>query len=143
MRGTLTARQAARVGRALGADIALCSEITSLVTREEDVQLETRRVHTRAGVDTTYVVRKGKRIYELAASYALVDVGQGREAARQTLEASESQDFQEGVFAGDASQLQLASSARELFDTHKAHEDEQDVESRLITQATGRLAERV
>ena len=143
MRGTLTARQAARVGRALGADIALCSEITSLVTREENVQLEIRRVHTRAGVDTTYVVRKGKRYYDLAATYALVDVGQGREASRQTLEASESQDFQEGVFAGDPSQLQLASTDRGLFDTRKAREEEQDIESRLITQATGRLAERV
>jgi hypothetical protein len=142
-RTLLTPREAARVGRGIGADFVVSSEILDVATDELDVQQERRHARTKAGEDTTYVVRKGKRTYQLTTTYRVVDVQRSRETQRRTVEVAETGRFESGVYDGNPGELVLSRNERRLFDHRRVRDESHEIEERLLERTTVSLAQSV
>ena len=140
--GALGVRDAARIGRDLGASFVVGFVIDSLHVDEHDVVREKRSARTKGGVDTTYTVIKGRTNYAMTATVVLVDVAQGREFQRFTLDAAEPGHFTRAEYDGDPRYLRLADNERHLFDSRRTHEEEEETQDRLIASASRQLAAR-
>ena len=77
LRGILNTREATRIGRDIGASHVVNFVVDEFVISEDNLVRESRKARTRAGADTTYVVIRGRKNYELAASFVVIDVGRG------------------------------------------------------------------
>ncbi len=139
-RSALSAREAARLGRDLGASHVARLEVETLTALEQDVVEKHVRARTRAGADTTYTVFEGSRHYALVASIVLVDVGRGREIERRRVESDAAGRFSRAEYQGDARDLQLSTSERRLFDGRRERDEDQEIQDRLIEKTAPLLA---
>lgn len=108
---------AARLGRALDADLAVIVEVDSVATTRADERTERRAVRTRGGADTAYTVVSGRRETRARVRYTLVDVERRDRVAEETVTGRASRPFREGRYAGDWRQLLLQREELRLFDT--------------------------
>lgn len=108
--------EAARLGRAVGADLVVMVEIDSVSVTEPDAERQRRAVRTRSGVDTAYVVRSGRRDAWARVRYAVVAVDDRQILARDQVVPQSSRSYREAEFTGDWRQLLLSDEDRRLFD---------------------------
>ncbi len=120
--------EAVRLGRAMGADLVVTVEIDSAGFTESDTRDERRAVRTRAGADTAFVVRSGRRQAWAQVRYVLVDVEDSRMITREEMVPAASRSFREGVYPGDWRQLLLSDDDRRLFNA----DERDDVRSDLM-----------
>ncbi len=142
-RRPLKTRDAVRVGRNLGADYVVASHVEDFVASEESVAFDERSATTRADVDTSYVVVKGRMEYELTIAFSVVDVRSGRQKRAGSCSVSTSHGFKRAEYDGDPGELKLSSSERRLFDPHWQHESSREAETQLLDKMTDALAARV
>jgi tetratricopeptide (TPR) repeat protein len=120
--------EAVRLGRAVGADLVVTVEIDSAGVTDSDTREERRAVRTRAGADTAFTVRSGRRQAWAEVRYVIVDVQGSRIVTRERMEPDASRSFREGVYPGDWRQLLLSDDDRRLFDA----DARDDVRSELM-----------
>ena len=142
-RRPLGPRGATRVGRNLGADYVVISQVEDFVAAEESVSQSERKARTRANQDTTYVVVKGRMDYELSVSFAVIDVQSGRKTRGGTCSVSATHNFERGEYNGDPGDLRLTTSERRLFDLHWQSESAEGAANTLLDGMTDALAKRV
>jgi hypothetical protein len=142
LRSTLNTKDATWIGRDIGASHVVTFVIDEFEVTEHNLVRESRSAETRAGVDTTYVVVRGKKNYELAASFVVIDVVRGREVRRRAVHASDSGRFVRALYDGDWRQLRLPERERRLFDPWRERDEELAIEDRLIEKTTAQLASR-
>ncbi|HEU4884688.1 MAG TPA: hypothetical protein VFT45_20700 [Longimicrobium sp.] len=131
--------EAARLGRAVGADLVVMLEVDSVAVTEPDPTRERRAVRTRSGADTAYVVRSGRREGWTRVRYAVVSVDDRRIVTRDYVAPEASRDYREAEFAGDWRQLLLDDDARRLFDPSRRD----DARANLMLDLSRRLAEQL
>jgi tetratricopeptide (TPR) repeat protein len=137
-RRAATAREAARLARALGADFAVVAEVDSVRVEERDARETRRRVRTREGADTAYTLREGRREAWARVALTLVDAEDARVLDRATATASRSDRFRRGVYPGDWRTLDLPRDDRGLFAANGETRDRRE----LALDLAGGLAER-
>jgi len=142
-RTVLTPREAARVGRDLQANLFVTGEIDIFTLTERDVRRETRKTRSRTGRDVTYTLESGTMTYRVRVAYLVMDVRQGREVRRSSVDVSESGDFERGVYDGDTAELELTRNESRYFDPGRRREAQQDLEERVVRKLSARLAEQV
>lgn len=108
--------EAARLGRAVGADLVVMVEIDSVSVTEPEPERQRRAVRTRSGADTAYVVRSGRREAWARVRYAVVAVDDRQILTRDQVVPQASRGYREAEFAGDWRQLLLSDDDRRLFD---------------------------
>lgn len=114
-RRTLSTAEAARVGRSLGSDYVVVTEIDSVRREDMNVRATRHAVRTRAGVDTAYVVEEGTARLFAHATFVLVDRDGQRGSDYQAVTASATAPFTRVRFAGDYRTLDLRQTERDLF----------------------------
>ncbi len=129
--------EAARLGRALGADLVVMVEIDSVAVTEPQPNRERRAVRTRSGADTAYVVRSGRREGWTRVRYAVVSVADRSIVSRDYVAPTSSRDYREAEYAGDWRQLLLSDDDRRLFDPSRRD----DARANLMLDLSRRLAE--
>jgi len=108
--------EAVSMGRELGARVAVALTLDSIRRTESDVDTVRRRARTRAGADTAYTVREGRRETWARVAWRLVDVDGYRGAGDQgSVSARSSIRFREATYAGDWRDLELPQAERALF----------------------------
>jgi tetratricopeptide (TPR) repeat protein len=142
-RQTISPRDAARVGLALGADLVVIAEVDSVRMARVDVRETRRAVRTRDGADTAYVVEQGRRTGWVRVAYDVVDARSGRVLESGTVHADADHRFRRGVFAGDARTLALPRGDRDLFDAEAARREERAFVERLASATRARYARQV
>ena len=131
--------EAARLGRAVGADLVVMLEVDSVAVTEPDPTRERRAARTRSGADTAYVVRSGRREAWTRVRYAVVSVPDRRIVTRDYVAPEASRSFREAEFVGDWRQLMLNDDERRLFDPSRRD----DVRATLMHDLSQRLAEQL
>jgi hypothetical protein len=131
--------EAARLGRAVGADLVVMLEVDSVAITEPDPTRERRAARTRSGADTAYVVRSGRREGWTRVRYAVVSVDDRRIVTRDYVAPEASRDYREAEFAGDWRQLMLGDDDRRLFDPSRRD----DARANLMLELSRRLAEQL
>jgi hypothetical protein len=114
-RRTLSTAEAALLGRALGADFVVISEIDSVHREELNVRVTRRPARTTRGVDTAYVIEEGQARLDAHATFVLIDREGQRLTDYQPVTASASGSFTRVRFAGDYRTLDLRQAERDLF----------------------------
>ncbi len=115
-RRTLSAAEAALLGRPLGADFVVIAEIDSVRREEVGVRVTRRPARTTRGVDTAYVIEEGTSRLDAHATFVLIDRDGQRWTDYQPVTASASASFTRVRFAGDYRALDLRQSERDLFE---------------------------
>jgi tetratricopeptide (TPR) repeat protein len=133
-----TGREAARLAREMGAELAVIAELDSVRVGDAQVRDTRRAVRTREGADTAYLLREGRREAWARLSLTLVDARDGRVLDRATAAASQSARFRRGVYAGDWRTLALPRGDRDLFTDSGGERDRRE----LALQLADELAER-
>lgn len=141
-RQLLSNRQIGEVTRAADADLGVFAEIDQFSIEERDVKTRERRVETRAGVDTVFVEEKGKLRYDVRVTYTIVDE-RGREVYEGRVTDREEGSFERGIYAGDHNDLKLSRSQRSLFDQDTLADQEREIEERLLTSLTEKMAQSI
>jgi hypothetical protein len=131
--------EAARLGRAVGADLVVMLEVDSVAITEPDPTRERRAARTRSGADTAYVVRSGRREGWTRVRYAVVSVDDRRIVTRDYVAPEASRDFREADYAGDWRQLLLGDDDRRLFDPSRRD----DARANLMLELSRRLADQL
>lgn len=131
--------EAARLGRAVGADLVVMLEVDSVAITEPDPSRERRAARTRSGADTAYVVRSGRRDGWTRVRYAVVSVADRRIVSRDYVAPQASRDFREAEYAGDWRQLLLGDDDRRLFDPSRRD----DARANLMLELSRRLADQL
>ncbi|HEX2094023.1 MAG TPA: hypothetical protein VHG28_16595 [Longimicrobiaceae bacterium] len=139
VRRPASVREAARLARTVGADLAVVVEMDSVRLGETQVRESRRPARTRDGVDTAYVLREGRREAWARVSLTLVDARDARVLDRATATAERSGRFRRGVFTGDWRTLNLPRDDRNLF----APDAEERVLRDLVLELAGELGDRV
>jgi hypothetical protein len=121
-RRTPSTTEAARLGRALDADLVVIAEIDSVSRQEMNVRVMRRPARTKRGVDTAYVTEEGQARLFAHATFVLVDRQGQRWTDYQPVIASTSGPFTRVHFAGDYRMLDLGQAERDLF-AHGSHDD--------------------
>lgn len=144
-RDRLSDRQAARLGRDLGADFVVVGELTALTYTEKDKRERVREAKTRgrAVTDTTYTIERYDLEIEAEISFVLVDPASRRPLYRGTRSAAVEDRFERGVYAGDMNRLILDRDELRYFDEQALREKERALEEDLIDQLAARVAEEV
>lgn len=119
--------EAAQLGRRIGADLVVMMEIDSIAITESEARSERRAVRTRAGADTAFTVRSGRRQASAEVRYVVVDVAQSRIVARERLVANAARPFREGDYSGDWRQLLMNDGDRRLFDAGQRDDARSDL----------------
>lgn len=132
--------EAARVGRDLGADLVVTVEIDSVGFTEHDTRTERRAVRTRAGADTAFTVRSGRRQAWAEVRYLLIDVDGGTVITREEVIPEASRPFREGDFTGDWRQLLLNDDDRRLFNAAERDDARGDLMTELGRSMTSDLS---
>ena len=144
----LTARQAAALGRDLGADFVVAVDLVQF-EREETVESEwtrsarfrrklsdTERVLSR---DTTYTEQHLDVDLEAELTYRIIDVRSRRVLEEGTIETDVDGEIRRGVFKGDWERLDLSDDERDLFSPDVQRQREAEIEVELVD----RLAEQL
>jgi hypothetical protein len=132
--------EAARIGRALGADLVVAVDIDSVGFTESDTRDERRAVRTREGADTAFTVRSGRRQAWAQVRYVLIDVDGSRMMTREELVPDASRSFREGVYPGDWRQLLLSDDDRRLFNAAERDDARGDLMTELGRELTENLS---
>ncbi|HET9424511.1 MAG TPA: hypothetical protein VFO55_03995 [Gemmatimonadaceae bacterium] len=114
-RRTLSTPEAGRLGRSLGADFVVVTEIDSVRREEMNVRVTRRPARTRSGIDTAYVLEEGTARLFASATYILIDREGQRVSDYQVVDASVTSPFTRVRYAGDPRSLDLRQSERDLF----------------------------
>jgi tetratricopeptide (TPR) repeat protein len=139
-RRSLTMIEAARVGRTVGADYVVMTEIDSVRREDSNVRVTRRPVRTRSGVDTAYYIEEGSARLFARATYLVVDREGNRLSDYMTVNGSASAQFSRVRFAGDYRTLDLRLGERDLF-TRGA--DDRDLVRSFVASLSPRLGEAV
>lgn len=123
--------EAARLGRAVGADLVVMLEVDSVAVTEPDPTRERRAARTRSGADTAYVVRSGRREAWARVRYVVVDVDGRSVVTRDWVAPESSRSFREAEYAGDWRQLMLSDEERRLFDAGRRDDARADLMQEL------------
>lgn len=134
---------AARLGRALDADLAVIVEIDSVAVGTADERTERRAVRTRGGADTAFAVVTGRREAWARVRYTLVDVGGRSRAGEEIVTARASRPFREARYAGDWRQLLLQSSDRQLFERNPRDDSRDELSAELVRELAENLPDGV
>jgi tetratricopeptide (TPR) repeat protein len=132
--------EAARIGRAVGADLVVAVDIDSVGFTESDTRDERRAVRTREGADTAFTVRSGRRQAWAQVRYVLIDVDESRMMTREELVPASSRSFREGVYPGDWRQLLLSDDDRRLFNAAERDDERSDLMTELGRELTADLS---
>ena len=148
----LPPRQAAAIGRELGADLVVSVELVAF-EREETVESEwTRpaRFHVqgrgptsgrRLASDTTYTEQRVDVALDAEIAYRIVDVRTRRVVGEGNAEADVEGALRRGRFDGDWRRLDLSDAERDLFREEAWREGLADVEIELADELVRRLAD--
>jgi tetratricopeptide (TPR) repeat protein len=141
--GGLGTRNAAMIGRALDAEVAVLLTVDS-VARTETVSSAVRRAaRTTAGVDTAFTVNEGRRETWARINYVMVDVATAQVLDRGTVQAEGGARYRAAKFAGDWRTLALSREDRELFLRNVRDADEQEIRRDLVGGLAPRLGREV
>ncbi len=141
--GGLGARNAAMIGRALDAEVAVVLTVDS-VARTETVSSAARRAaRTTAGVDTAFTVNEGRRETWARIGYVMVDVATAQVLDRGTVQAEGGARYRAATYAGDWRTLALSREDRELFVRNVRDADEQEIRRDLVGGLAPRLGREV
>jgi len=137
----LTGSEAAEVGRALGADFVVASELTAFEREEDDLEETVRsaRMRVRGATgqgstwrDTSYVIQEFDLELEATVEYRIVDVRTGRIVTRAEDTVRHAGRRRRGLFPGDHRQLDLSGSERSLFDRDDQQAAAREIEHQLV-----------
>jgi len=131
--------EAARLGRAVGADLVVMVEVDSVAVTEPDPERQRRSARTRSGADTAYVVRSGRREAWARVHYVVVSVHDRRILTRDEVVPQSARSFREGEYTGDWRQLLLSDEDRRLFDPSRRD----DARGELMRELSRELSERL
>ena len=144
----LTSRQAATLGRDLGADFIVAVDFVHL-EREETVESTwTRSARFRRHIsgdddsisrDTTYTEQRLSVDLEAELAYRLIDPHTRRVLEKGTVETDVDGELGRGVFEGDWKRLDLSGNERDLFDPDVQRQREAEIEVELVDRLTERL----
>lgn len=150
LRQVPTRSEARALADVMGADVAAMLVIDSLEVRETEVQQSRVAVRTRAGADTAYTLRTGRRQVRVRLAYTLMDVDGFQQPERGWVWADASERFRRGEYRGDPATLVLPRSDRELFSrrdaglgTEQVRELAEDLGARLERELLEQLGRRV
>ncbi|HEX2081456.1 MAG TPA: hypothetical protein VHG08_27380 [Longimicrobium sp.] len=135
--------EAARLGRAVGADLVVMVEIDSVAVTEPQPNRERRAARTRSGADTAFVVRSGRREAWARVRYAVVDVADRRIVTSDRVVPQASRPYREGDYAGDWRQLLLSDDDRRLFDPGRRDDARGDLMRELSRAFTEQLSREI
>jgi tetratricopeptide (TPR) repeat protein len=157
-RDVLSRRDAAEVGRGVGADFVVTGEVTEFVAAETDVDeervpvayvpdgrgptsgRENRRSNDDAPADTAYVHRTYDLELEAVIEYRVVEVRTGRVVDRGTADAEAEGAMEDARFDGDWRNLDLSGAEKDLFDPEVRQRREQEIETRLLDRLAAEYA---
>jgi hypothetical protein len=122
-RRTMTAGEASLLGRALGTDYVVITEIDSVRRDDMNVRVTRHPVRTRSGADTAYVTEDGTTRLYARASYVVVDRDGQRVSDYQSVYNSVTAPFTRVRFAGDYRTLDLRQGERDLFDRARSDDE--------------------
>lgn len=112
----LTPDEAARVGRTVGADLIVITEVDSAARQESGVRTTRRPARTRSGVDTAYFIDEGTARLFARATFGILDRDGQRLSEYQSVTATTTTPFSRIRYAGDYRSLDLRLSERESFE---------------------------
>ncbi|MBW3571597.1 MAG: hypothetical protein KY467_10865 [Gemmatimonadetes bacterium] len=135
--------EAARLGRAVGADLVVMLEVDSAAVTEPDPTRERRAVRTRSGADTAYVVRSGRREGWARVRYVVVSVPDRRILTRDFVAPRASRPYREAQYTGDWRQLLLSDEDRRLFDATRRDDGRANLMLDLSRQLADQLSREV
>lgn len=138
-RQVLSTREAALLGRDLGADLVVVAELDSIAIHVTAADTIRRPARTRAGADTAYIVVSGREATWARVDYALIDAADRRILDQGEVSAEGGARFRRGVFAGDWRTLNLSREERDLFDP----ENKDDVDDELTREMVNGLSARL
>lgn len=145
----VTRRQAAEIGRIVGADYVVVGDWTAFERKEKNLKEKTRKARLRGrhattgGTnDTTYVEQQLTLELEAGVTYRIIDPRTRREVDQGTVRAEASGRVKRAVFAGDYHDLDLSGDERSLFEDEE-REATEDIGAELVDALSERLAERV
>ena len=138
-RQTLTTREAALLGRDLGADLVVVAELDSVATEIAQADTVRRPARTRAGADTAYSVISGREATWARVDYALIDAGDRRILDQGAVSAEGGARFRRGVFAGDWRTLNLSREERDLFDSGNKEDVDDELTREMVSGLSARL----
>lgn len=139
----MTAPEASRLARNVGADIVVTADVEIFTVTESDVREEIRNTKTKAGKPVTYMRRSGMLDYRARLRYAVVDPASQRAVRDRTVEVRESGRFERAVYDGDWANLELTRNERRWFEADRQREFELALEERLLATVTLEFNERV
>jgi len=142
-RRTLSSSDAARLGRALGADLVVIAQIDSARREETNLKATRRAAKTSGGADTAYTLEEGKRRLWVRIAYDVVEPTTRAVLSSETVTASASKDFKRGRYAGDPRTLDLRRQDRDLFDRGAADRVDRDLVTDLVDDLSPQLARSV
>jgi hypothetical protein len=146
-RAVLSRREAAEVGRSVGAAFVETGEITEFTATETDVDEERIRVaylsnersrtSGRQGedsvpTDTFYVHRTYDLEVAAVVDYRVVDAQTRRVVDQGTARATAEGEMEDAVFPGDWRNLDLSGTERDLFDPILLERRQREIETRLL-----------
>lgn len=136
---------AARMGRDLGADLAVVMTLDSIRRGESDVRTERHAARTRSGADTAYTVREGRAETWARVSWRIVDTRRysPEYADRGDVSARAAARFRRATYAGDWRDLQLTGDERRLFDGRRDPDDDRETVRSLSDDLSNRLGREV
>jgi tetratricopeptide (TPR) repeat protein len=132
-RRPVSRNDAVNLGRTLGADLVVINELDELNREETVVREQVRRVRTRGRnpVDTSYVEQVVDVTLEARIAFQVVDPVTRDVVYQNTVQASVEDRIEQGIYEGDARNLDLSSSARRLFDSEVQEEERLALEAAL------------
>lgn len=114
-RRTLTATEASRLARTIGADFVVVAEVDSVRRDETGVRTTRRQIRTRDGVDTAYLIDEGTARLFGRTTFVIVDRDGNRGSEYLSVTASATGRFSRARYAGDWRTLDLRLGERDLF----------------------------
>lgn len=139
----MTAPEASRFGRDVGAELVVTADVEIFTVTERDVREEPRKTTTRSGAPASYLRRQGTLEYRMRLSYAIVDPAAQRAVRERSFEVRESGDFERAVYDGDWTRLDLTRNEGRWFEADRQREFDLAIEERLLAEATLKLADSV
>jgi tetratricopeptide (TPR) repeat protein len=144
-RDPLNRRQAADVGRSVGADAVVLTQYTAFYRAEQIHREEIRRTRMRgrAGRDTSYVVQTLTVTLNAEVAYQVVDAATRRVIDEGTVRAAASDRFSRARFDGPTSAIDIPRNDQRLFDDAALARIEAGIEDALAAEVAEKVGIRV
>lgn len=161
-RRVVSRRDAAAVGRALGADYVVVGEVAEVTRVEDDLERTvvdatllpdatgsdrgrgpTRGRRDDAGVDTSFVVESFDLEMHATVVYRVVDVRRARVVAEGDAHGGADGPMERGVFRGDWQNLDLTGAEQALFRRDDRQRAEMEIATRAVDAVAASLADTV